>query len=98
MKCKECGWELEYIPCSFQEQIREIMGELERKGYWRCPNCGFKKRRIGEIVRMRRKKPYPEECVLVPITGEIKPCIEGKCYQWDLEQNKYKLIVCEREI
>jgi hypothetical protein len=50
------------------------------------------------MVGMRRKKPYPEECVLIPITGELKPCIEDKCYQWDSEQNKCKLIVCERKI
>ena len=46
MKCKKCGWELEYIPRSFQEQIREIIGEQDRKGYWRCPNCNFKKTSI----------------------------------------------------
>jgi len=50
------------------------------------------------MVGMRRKKPYPEECVLIPITGELKPCIEDKCYQWDSGQNKCKLIVCERKI
>ena len=42
---------------------------------------------------MRRKKPYPEECILIPITRESKPCIENKCYQWDSEQSKCKLIV-----
>jgi len=42
MKCKKCGWELEYIPRSFQEHIREIIGGQRRKGYWMCPNCGFK--------------------------------------------------------
>jgi hypothetical protein len=50
------------------------------------------------MVGMRRKKPYPEECVFIPITREPKPCIEAKCYQWDSEQNKCKLIVCERKI
>ena len=50
------------------------------------------------MVGMRRKKPYPEECVLIPITGESIPCIEGKCYTWDSEQNKCKLIVYERKI
>jgi len=50
------------------------------------------------MVGMRKKKPYPEECVLVPITGEPKPCIEDKCYQWDLEQNKCKLIVVKQKI
>jgi hypothetical protein len=47
---------------------------------------------------MRRKKPYPEECVLIPIFEEAKPCIENKCYQWNSEQNKCKLIVYERKI
>jgi hypothetical protein len=50
------------------------------------------------MVGMRRKKPYPEECVLIPITGESKPCIEGKCYQWDSEQNKCKLLVVKQKI
>ena len=50
------------------------------------------------MVGMRRKKPYPEECVLIPITGEPKPCIKDKCYQWDFEQNKCKLIVVKQKI
>jgi hypothetical protein len=50
------------------------------------------------MVGMRRKKPYPEECVLIPITGEPRTCIEDKCYEWDSEQNKCELIVCERKI
>jgi len=43
MKCNKCGWELEYIPRSFREQIEEIIGNKVKRGYWRCPNCGFKK-------------------------------------------------------
>jgi hypothetical protein len=50
------------------------------------------------MVEMRRKKPYPEECVLIPITGGPKPCIEDKCYQWDSEQNKCKLPVVKQKI
>jgi hypothetical protein len=50
------------------------------------------------MVGMRRKKPYPEECVLILIARESKPCIEGKCSQWDSEQNNCKLIVFERKI
>ncbi len=50
------------------------------------------------MVGTRRKKPYPEECVFIPITRELEPCIEDKCYRWDSGQNKYKLIVCERKI
>jgi hypothetical protein len=50
------------------------------------------------MVGIRRKKPYPEECVLIPLTGEPKLCIEDKCYQWDSEQNNCKLIVFERKI
>ena len=49
MICKKCGWMLEYIPRSFQEQIKEVIAGQERKGYWRCPNCGFKKVRIGDM-------------------------------------------------
>ena len=56
MKCKKCGWELEYIPRSFQEQIREIRGGQKRKGYWRCPNCSFRKARIGDIDGRNEKK------------------------------------------
>ena len=26
MKCEKCGWELEYISRSFQDQIKEIIG------------------------------------------------------------------------
>ena len=56
MKCKKCGWELEYIPRSFQEQIKEIIREQKRKGYWRCPNYGFKKGQIGDITGRNEKK------------------------------------------
>jgi len=42
MICKKCGWMLEYIPRSFQEQIEENIGGQKKKGYWRCPNCNFK--------------------------------------------------------
>jgi hypothetical protein len=45
------------------------------------------------MVEMRSKKPFPEECVLIPITRGSKSCIEDKCYEWDSEQNKCKLIV-----
>jgi hypothetical protein len=45
------------------------------------------------MIRIRRKKTYPEECILIPIARESKPCIENKCYQWDSEQSKCKLIV-----
>lgn len=38
--CKKCGWKMEYRPRSFQEQIREIIEKRDRKGYWKCPNCG----------------------------------------------------------
>jgi hypothetical protein len=50
------------------------------------------------MVRMRKKKPYPEECVMIPITKESKPCIKEGCYKWDSKQNKCKFIVCERRI
>ena len=43
-------------------------------------------------MKLRQRKSYPEECVLIPITGEPKPCIEDKCYQWDSEQGGCKLI------
>jgi len=49
MICKKCGWMLEYVPRSFREQIEESIGGQKRKGYWRCPNCGFKKRGGSEI-------------------------------------------------
>ena len=39
--CKKCGWKLDYKPRSFQEQINEIIGKQEQRGYWECPNCGF---------------------------------------------------------
>ena len=50
------------------------------------------------MVGVRRKKPYLEERIFIPITREPEPCIEDKCNQWDLGQNKCKLIVCERKI
>ena len=56
MKCKECGWEMDYRARSFQEQIREIIEERDKKGYWMCPNCGFKKGRIGDINGRNEKK------------------------------------------
>ena len=56
MKCKKCGWELEYIPRSFREQIEESIGGQKRKGYWRCPNCGFKKGRVGDMNGGNEKK------------------------------------------
>ncbi len=56
MICKKCGWVLEYVPRSFREQIEESIGGQKRKGYWRCPNCGFKKGRIGDIDGRNEKK------------------------------------------
>jgi len=47
--CKKCGWMLEYRPRSFREQIEEIIGNKIKRGYWKCPNCGFKKVRIGDM-------------------------------------------------
>ena len=40
---------LEYRPRSFREQIEEIIGNKIKRGYWKCPNCGFKKVRIGDM-------------------------------------------------
>ena len=45
------------------------------------------------MVGMRRKKSYPKECVLIPVTIELKSCIKDKCYQWDSKLNNCKLIV-----
>jgi len=56
MKCKKCGWILEYIPRSFREQIEEIIGSKVKRGYWKCPNCGIEKRRIGDIDGRNEKK------------------------------------------
>ena len=38
--CKKCGWKMEYIPRSFQEYIKETIGEQNKRGYWEYPNCG----------------------------------------------------------
>lgn len=38
--CKKCGWVLEYIPRSYQEYIRETLGEQKKRGYWKCNKCG----------------------------------------------------------
>jgi ribosomal protein L34E len=54
--CKKCGWMLEYIPRSFQEQIKEVIDGQERKGYWRCPSCGFKMGGIEDINGRNEKK------------------------------------------
>ena len=50
------------------------------------------------MVGIGRKKSYPQERVLIPITQKSKLCIENKCYRWGSEQNKCKLIVFERKI
>ena len=39
--CRKCGWMMEYRPRSFQEHIKEIIGEQNKRGYWKCSNCGF---------------------------------------------------------
>jgi hypothetical protein len=31
---KKCGWMMEYRLRSFQEHIKEIMGEQRKRGYW----------------------------------------------------------------
>jgi uncharacterized protein with PIN domain len=56
MICKKCGWVLEYIPRSFHEQIEEIIGNKIKRGYWKCPNCGSKKGRIGDKNGENEKK------------------------------------------
>lgn len=35
---------MEYIPSSYREHIQEIIGEKNKKGYWKCPNCNFIKK------------------------------------------------------
>jgi hypothetical protein len=37
--CNMCGWKLDYISHSFQDQVKEIRGEKKKSGYWKCPNC-----------------------------------------------------------
>jgi hypothetical protein len=56
MKYKKSGWELEYIPRSFREQIEEIIDGKVKRGYWECPNCGFKKGQIGNTNGRNEKK------------------------------------------
>jgi len=56
MICKKCGWILEYIPRSFREQIEEIIGGKVKRGYWKCPNCGFKKSTSWDINGRNEKK------------------------------------------
>ena len=47
---------LEYIPRSFREQIEEIIGDKVKRGYWKCPNCGFKKSKSRDINGRNAKK------------------------------------------
>ena len=54
--CKKCGWMLEYRPRSFREQIEEIIGSKVKRGYWKCPNCGSIKGRIGDKNGENEKK------------------------------------------
>ena len=54
--CKKCGWKLDYQPRSFQEQIREIMGKQNKRGYWRCPNCDVIKNTKNEKRTLNDKK------------------------------------------
>jgi len=54
--CKKCGWMLDYRPRSFRAQIEEIIGGEVKRGYWMCPNCGFKKGRIGDKNGENEKK------------------------------------------
>ena len=53
MKCDKFGWELEYKPGSFREQIEEIIGNKVKRGYLRCPNCNFK---ISSKILQDRQK------------------------------------------
>ena len=52
--CRKCGWSLEYVPRSFQEQIKELIEGQSRTGYWKCYNCGSitkcKKTNRGDII------------------------------------------------
>jgi hypothetical protein len=43
------------------------------------------------MVEMRRKKPYHEECVFIPITRKPKTCIEDKFVVSDFWHNKEKV-------
>jgi hypothetical protein len=47
---------LEYRPRSFHEQIEEIIGNKNKSGYWECPNCGYKKKRIRDMNDRNEKK------------------------------------------
>jgi len=44
--CKNCGWKMEYRPRSFQEYMKEIIGEESKRGYWECPNCKSIKKQL----------------------------------------------------
>jgi len=35
--CKKCCCMMEYRPRSFQEHIKEIIGEQNKREYWECP-------------------------------------------------------------
>ena len=43
---------MEYRPRSFQEHIKEIIGGQNKKGYWKCLNCGS----IKKIKKRKDKK------------------------------------------
>ena len=51
--CKKCGWIMEYRPRSFQEHIKEIIGEQNKRGHWECPNCGSIKNNENRKKRRR---------------------------------------------
>ncbi len=45
-----------------------------------------KKQEPKRGIKVKEKKGM--ECILIPMTGEMKPCIEDKCYFWDSKKKK----------
>ena len=43
----KCGCLMEYIPRSFQEQIKEYLEDKNKHGYWICPNCNHLEKPLG---------------------------------------------------
>ena len=48
-------------------------------------------------MKLRQRKSYPEECLMIPISKEPESCIKDSCYQWDPEKSKCKLLVMKNK-
>jgi len=67
-----------------KEKIKEVKKKAEEIP--KITETQKKKQEPKRRIKVKEKKEM--ECILIPMTGELKPCIEDKCHFWDSKKKK----------